>query len=134
MRQRVSARTIWEDTVGYSRAVRVGETICVGGTAATDEQGVTHGRDDPYAQTVYILEKIGQALVELGASMEDVVRTRIFVKNIEDWREIARAHAEAFGHIRPCTTMVEVNRLISPELMVEIEADAVVDERDPASG
>ena len=128
MRQKVSARTIWEDVVGYSRAVRVGEAIYVGGTAATDEAGVTHGKGDPYSQTVCVLEKIGQALEELGSSLQDVVRTRIFVTDIENWQEVVRAHAESFGQIRPCTTMVEVSRLITPELLVEIEADAVVEE------
>lgn len=122
----VSAKTIWEDSVGYSRAVRVGGMIFVGGTAATDAQGVTHGQNDPYAQTVYALNKIEEALKELGSSIEDVVRTRIFVTNIEHWPEIARAHFESFGRIRPCTTMVEVSRLITPGLLVEIEADAVV--------
>jgi enamine deaminase RidA (YjgF/YER057c/UK114 family) len=134
MRQKVSAKTIWEDTVGYSRAVRIGEMVFVGGTAATDSQGVTHGQSDPYAQTAYALNKIEEALRELGASLEDVVRTRIFVKNIEDWREIARAHAESFGHVRPCTTMVEVSRLITSDLLVEIEADAVLDEPNDAAG
>ncbi len=134
MRQRVSAKTIWEDTVGYSRAVRVGQAIFIGGTAATDAQGVTHGRDDPYAQTVYALNKIEEALRELGASLDDVVRTRIFVKNIEDWQDIARAHAESFGRVRPCTTMVEVSRLITPDLLVEIEADAVLGEPIDATG
>jgi enamine deaminase RidA (YjgF/YER057c/UK114 family) len=126
MRQSVSAKTIWEDVVGYSRAVRVGEMIFVGGTAATDSQGTTHGPGDPYAQTVYALDKIEDALRELGGSLEDVVRTRIFVKDIEDWQEVARAHAESFGRVRPCTTMVEVSRLIAPDLLVEIEADAVL--------
>lgn len=134
MRQRVSANTIWEDVVGYSRAVRVGGVIHVGGTAATDEQGETHGRDDPYAQTVYILRKIEAALGELGGTMEDVVRTRMFVVNIESWETIAKAHAEFFGASRPCTTMVEVSRLISPDLLVEIEADAVLDKGSPANG
>jgi enamine deaminase RidA (YjgF/YER057c/UK114 family) len=92
---------------------------------------VTHGKSDPYSQTVYILEKIGQALEELGASLEDVVRTRIFVTDIENWQEVVRAHAETFGQIRPCTTMVEVSRLITPELLVEIEADAVVEAAEP---
>jgi enamine deaminase RidA (YjgF/YER057c/UK114 family) len=134
MRQTVSARTIWENVVGYSRAVRVGEAIFVGGTAATDEQGMTHGEGDAHAQTVYVLEKIERALVELGASLKDVVRTRIFVTNIDDWQEIARAHAEAFGKVRPCTTMVEVSRLITPGLVVEIEADAVLEAGGRASG
>lgn len=128
MRQRVSAKTIWEDVVGYSRAIRVGDVIYVGGTAATDAAGVTHGKNDPYAQTVYILKKIEEALVELGASLGDVVRTRIFVTNIEDWQEIVKAHAESFDQVRPCTAMVEVSRLITPELLVEIEADAVVED------
>jgi len=128
MRQRVSAKTIWEDVVGYSRAIRVGDVIYVGGTAATDEAGVTHGKNDSYAQTVYILKKIEEALAELGASLGDVVRTRIFVTNIEDWQEIVKAHAESFGQVRPCTAMVEVSRLITPELLVEIEADAVVED------
>jgi enamine deaminase RidA (YjgF/YER057c/UK114 family) len=134
MRQHVSAKTIWEDTVGYSRAVKVGDMVFVGGTAATDRDGETHGPGDPYAQTVYALNKIGEALRDLGASFDDVVRTRIFVTNIDDWQEIARAHAESFGEIRPCTTMVEVSRLIKPDLLIEIEADAVVGESDEAVG
>jgi enamine deaminase RidA (YjgF/YER057c/UK114 family) len=134
MRQSVSAKTIWEEAVGYSRAVRVGNAIYVGGTAAADAQGLTHGAGDPYAQTAYALNKIEGALRELGASLDDVVRTRIFVTRIDDWQEIARAHAERFGRVRPCTTMVEVSRLITPDLVVEIEADAILGSGDDTPG
>ena len=127
-RRQVSSGTVWENTVGYSRAVRAGDLVCVSGTTAVDAEGKTVGAGDPYRQTRYALARIGQALEEAGARLEDVVRTRMYVVNIDDWEAIGRAHGEVFADIRPAATMVEVSRLIHPELLVEIEADAVIPE------
>ena len=124
-KQLISSGTPWEKTVGYSRAVRVGAHIFVSGTVAADENGQIVGTGDAYVQTRYIFEKIGKALEQAGASLQDVVRTRIFVTDISSqWEAIARAHGEIFQDIRPASTMVEVSRLIGPEMLVEIEADA----------
>jgi enamine deaminase RidA (YjgF/YER057c/UK114 family) len=129
-RQRISSGTPWESIAGYSRAVRVGEYILVAGTTASDETGSVVGKGDPYVQASYILRKIGKALVEAGAGLTDVVRTRMYVTNIDDWEEIARAHGEFFAEVRPAATLVEVSRLIAPEFLVEIEADAIVASSD----
>jgi len=126
-RQNISTGTPWEPKHGYSRAVRFGNLIYVSGTTASDEQGDVIGVNDPYAQTVYILEKISRALNAAGANLTDVVRTRVFVTDISQWEAVSRAHAEFFGEIRPASTMVEVSSLIDKRQMVEIEVDAVVE-------
>ena len=125
-RKNVSSGAAWEGVVGYSRAVRVGALVFVAGTAAVGADGSVVGAGDMYAQARRCLEIIEAALVEAGASMGDVVRTRMFVTDIGRWEEAGRAHGEVFGSIRPATTMVEVARLIDPGMLIEIEADAVV--------
>jgi enamine deaminase RidA (YjgF/YER057c/UK114 family) len=125
-REYYSSGTKWEPIVGYSRAVRVGNQIFVTGTTATDERGEIVGVGDGYAQTVQIIRNIEKALNALGASLKDVVRTRIFVTDISRWQEYGRAHGEFFKEIKPCTTMVEVRKLIDDRMLIEIEADAIV--------
>ncbi|HEV8595503.1 MAG TPA: RidA family protein [Thermoplasmata archaeon] len=130
-RKNVESGTRWEAIVGYSRAVRVGDRVWVSGTTATDAEGSVIGLGDPYAQTMQALRNIEKALAVAGARMTDVVRTRMYVTDIDHWEEVGRAHAETFGSVRPATTMVEVKRLISPEMLVEVEAEAVVSREAP---
>lgn len=125
-RTNYSSGAKWEDIVGYSRAVKIGNTIEVTGTVAVDEDGSLAGGNDAYEQTKFVIQKIEKVLQRAGASLKDVMRTRIFVTDISRWEEYGRAHGEFFRDIKPCTTMIEISRLIAPEYLVEIEATAVI--------
>lgn len=126
-RKNISSGTKWEEQVGYSRAVKLGNYVFISGTTATDEHGAVVGENDMYAQAKFVLQKIERVLKQAGAEMKDVVRTRMFVTDIKKWEEAGKAHAEFFKDIRPATTMVEVKALISPKLLIEIEVDAVIE-------
>ena len=125
-RTNFSSGAVWEDVVGYSRAVKVGNIVEVSGTVAADEEGNVIGRDDAFQQTAYILQKIGRALNEAGCSFKDVVRTRMFVTDISRFNEYAQAHAEVFSSIKPCTSMIEVRSLVSLDYLIEIEVTAII--------
>jgi enamine deaminase RidA (YjgF/YER057c/UK114 family) len=125
-RQNFSSGAKWESIVGYSRAVKVGNIVEVTGTVAVDDSGNVVGNGDAYAQTVFIYQKIQKVLEQAGASMKDVVRVRMFVTDISRWEEYGKGHADFFKDIRPCNTMVEVSKLISPEYLIEIEASAII--------
>ncbi len=125
-RQNISSGTSWEAIAGYSRAVRIGNAVHVSGTTATDENGNIVGLNDPYAQTIYILRKIERALNQVGALITDVIRTRIYVTDANQWEAVARAHGEIFSQIRPANTLIEVSALIGEGYLVEIEAEAII--------
>ena len=122
-----SSGSKWEDIIGYSRAVKVGNIVEVTGTVASDENGQLVGKDDPYAQTKFIYQKIEKVLQQAGAGMKDVVRVRMFVTDIQRWQEFGRAHSEFFKEIKPCNTMVQVSAMIEPDYLVEIEATAILE-------
>jgi enamine deaminase RidA (YjgF/YER057c/UK114 family) len=125
-RQNISSGTVWEGIAGYSRAVRIGNIVAVSGTTATDDDGQVVGVGDIYAQTLFCIRKIERALQQAGASLEDVIRTRVYLVRMEDWQGAAKAHSECFDHIRPVNTMLQIAALIGDGYLVEVEADAVI--------
>ena len=125
-RQNISSGTIWESIAGYSRAVRVGNTVHVSGTTATDDSGALVGANDPYAQTVFIIQKIERALKQAGATLQDVVRTRIYITDINTWEPVSKAHGELFSSIRPANTLIAIAALIGEGYLVEMEAEAII--------
>jgi len=125
-RKNVSSGTQWELALGYSRVVRLGDSVYVSGTTATDKEGHIVGVANPYAQTIQVIKNIQTALQAVGASLKDVVRTRMYVTDINNWKKVGQAHAEFFKEIRPASTLVEVSRLINPEILVEMEVDAII--------
>lgn len=127
MRRRVSTGTDWEEEVGYSRALRVGPLVAISGTTATDEEGRIVGSGDPYRQALQAFRNVEAALEEVGARLGHVIRSRMYVTNVEHWREVGRAHREIFGDVRPATSLVEVSSLVEPEMLVEVEADAWIE-------
>ena len=126
-RQKISSGAKWEDIVGYSRAIKVKDRVIISGTTSVDDEGNITGINDAYEQAKFIFQKIEKYLRQAGAEMKDVIRNRIYVVNMTDWGDVARAHFEFFGEIRPCCTMVQVSGLINPDMLVEIETEAVVD-------
>lgn len=125
-RQNIASGTKWEDIAGYSRAVRIGNVVAVSGTTATNDQGEIVGKGSAYEQTVFIIQKIERALHQAGATLDDVIRTRVYVTNVNLWQDVARAHAEFFGSIRPANTLIGISALIGDGYLVEIEADAII--------
>jgi|SRR6185312_493726 enamine deaminase RidA (YjgF/YER057c/UK114 family) len=123
-RKNFSSKTLWEPTIGYSRAVRIGDHVYISGTTSTDKEGNILGKGNPYIQTIQIIKNIETALQALGASLKDIVRTRIYLTDINNWEEVGKAHAEFFEEIRPACTLVEISSLINPEILVEMEVDA----------
>ncbi|MBA2562780.1 MAG: RidA family protein [Chitinophagaceae bacterium] len=129
MKQKISSGSFWEDVVGYSRAVKAGNIIEVAGTTAMDAENVI-GEGDVYEQAIFIFTKIEKVLLQLGSGLQDIIRTRMYVTNIDEWESVGRAHAKVFRHIKPVATLIEVKRLIDPRLLIEIEITAIVEDEN----